>query len=235
MIAVIKEYNNKLFELNGIKYVRNFQAIKIGNSVRISNAYDSKFTLVVANYSEFTINGLSYNNSEELVSALSPLLFVKDEVTTIGSSEAGNTTTNAVFHNINGEWINTPADPITGVINFDTTHAVNGGLAAVYFNGSSLIFSGGTVIIQSGEFVPNELILVWIIYDKGSNGFQVSIQSGFTGNIPIPPDDITPPEKMTINLVVDSGEDIYPPNQMTIIRVSGDTIPPEKMTINSVT
>lgn len=203
MIAVINDFNGKLFSLNGIKYVKNFQAIKIGNKVRVANAYDSKFTLVVANYNEFTVNGISFNNSDDLVSSLSPILFVKDEVTGGASGEAGNTTINAVFHNIYGEWINSPSDPVTSTINFDLAGSVNGGIASVYFKGSSLNFTGGTVVIKSGTFIANELILVWIIYDKGSGGFHVNIQTGFTGNLPDPPVAGTP--SAPISLILTEG------------------------------
>ena len=132
MIAVIKDFDAKLFELNGVKYVRNFVAVLSGNNISIRNAYDTKFALVSAHYSEVTVNGNSFLNSESLVSALSPILFVKDELLMSGAGEAINTTV-VSFSEIEGVWTKDPNNPITtNTITMDLTNLKSGSVCSAY-------------------------------------------------------------------------------------------------------
>lgn len=234
MIAIVKDFDNKLFELNGIKYVRNFIAIKIGDNVRIANAYDSRFTLVVAHYTEYRVNDNTFLSSDDLVSSLSSILFVKDELQMAGPSESTNATITAIFNNVYGTWINTPNIPGSGNIVLDLTNAVNGGMAALYYKGALIdenTFTGGTIVILSGTNILNELCLVLILYDKESNGFMVNIQSGFI-ELPLPSEG---PATMTITNIIDTSGDILAPNQMIITGiVDVDIIDPATMTITDV-
>lgn len=236
-IATIKDFDNKLFELNGIKYVRNFIAIKIGSNVRISNAYDSRFTLVIAHYTEYLINGNVYTSADDVVSVLSPILFVKDELSMADSGEAGNTTVTAKFTNINGNWVNTPSTPGSGNIILDLTNSKNGAVCALYYLGSVInktIFIGGVIVFLSGINRLNELCLVFIIYDKGSNSFSVNILDGATGDLPAPSD---APAQMEITEMIDEtgGADTTNPEQMLITDISqSDILSPEQMEITDI-
>lgn len=192
--AIINDYSAKMFTLNGIQYVRNFVATRRGNRVTIMNAYDTRFGLISGDYSEFIINGNTFGSAITVVSILSPILFVKDEVSMIGG-ESDNSIADAVFHNSFGSWVKSPSSPASGNINIDMTGAVNGGICAIYYSGAVLTkssFIGGTITILSGSNTLNELCIVWIVYDQGNNAFQVNIQNGATGDIPDPSDETSP-------------------------------------------
>jgi hypothetical protein len=70
------------FTLNNKKYVKNFLVLKAGaENVAVYNAFDSKLQLLPStHYSEIIVNGMVYNSQTELMSALAPLLFVKQIV-----------------------------------------------------------------------------------------------------------------------------------------------------------
>jgi len=185
--AIIKDFDAKLFNYNGIKYVRNFIAIKIGNTVRIVNAYDTRFTLIVAPYTSYIVNGATFLDVDSLISVLSPMLFVKDELTMTGNGEAINTTV-VSFSEINGVWVNSPVNPIiTNTLTLDVTNAKSGSVASVYYKGNVLDKTkilGGTIVSFNGVNVLNELCFIWISYDKINSSFHVNIQTGFTGDMP---------------------------------------------------
>lgn len=218
-IAIINDFDGKLFELNGIKYVRNFQAIKIGDRVRISSAYDSRFTLVVAHYSDYVVNGGIFNNSDTLVSTLSAILFVKDELLMSSPGEASNTTI-IQFSNIYGGFINSPSVPIvTDTITFDLTNAKNGGVIEAYYSGNILTkdsFLGGTIVSFSNPAQAlNQLCFIWISYDKGNNAFFVNIRADWTGEIPL----VSRPSTMGIVEVTDETL----PGTMLITNITDET------------
>ncbi len=195
MLVNIISTNTAEFFFNGAKYVKNFLAVKSGDNVRITNAYDTKFSLCSEHYSNYTVDGNSFNSSLDLVNALAPLIFVKDVLQISGYGESSNATVTAVFDNILGTWVNTPSSAGSGNIALSTAGAVNGGVAAVYYKGDVLdenSFTGGTVTIMSGQNVDDELCLVWIVYDKGNNAFHVNIQTGFTGSTPPPSGETAP-------------------------------------------
>lgn len=233
-IAIVKDFDAKLFELNGIKYVRNFVAIQVGDNIRITNAYDTRFTLIVAHYSEFVINNNTFINSASVVSALSPILFVKDELLMTGGGESGNANVTAVFNNINGTYINGPNTPGTGNIILDVTNAVNGGACAVYYDGPAIskdTFLNGIIVLLSGANIVNELCLVFIMFDKQSNSFTVNIQAGATGDLPA----TDAPAQMTITNILDTSGDVTAPNTMEITNViNGDTVRPATMEITEI-
>jgi hypothetical protein len=87
-----------------------------------------------------------------------------------------------------GTFINSPSTPWTsGTIPLNTTGAVRGGMCAVWYEGpvlSSSSFTGGSVVLITGENTLNELCLVFIMYDKTNNSFVVNIQGGTTGVTP---------------------------------------------------
>lgn len=220
MIAIINDFDAKLFELNGIKYVRNFLAIKVGDTVRVSNAYDTRFTLVIGHYTEFSINGITHVNSASLVSALSPILFVKDELLMSGGGEAINTTV-VSFSEIAGQWAKDPNNPITtNTITLDVTGAKSGAVCMAYYKGNVLDKSkilNGLIVSFNGVNVLNELCFVFITYDIQNSVFLVNIQNGFTGDLPAS----NAPAKMTITDVSDVvGADITPPATMAITDIT---------------
>lgn len=195
MIAIINDFDAKLFEMNGIQYVRNFQAIKSGNNVVVSNAYDSRFKLVSANFSEYLVNGSTFASSDLLVSALSSILFIKDEVSAV-TGESSNATSEAIFNNKDGTWINSPTNPLmSSTINLNLVNSKNGAVSPVYYKGNVLTkdnFTGGVIVFFSGVNTFNVLCAVWITYDKGSGAFHVNIINTFTGDLPIAPAIDTP-------------------------------------------
>ena len=107
--------------------------------------------------------------------------------------DAKATTGAAKFTTPAGTFCASPTVPVTTTINLDTSDAVNGGVCGVYFKGTNLAFSGGTVVIQTGEIVDNELCLVWLVYDKTNNCFIANVQGGATGSTPTPGISFTAP------------------------------------------
>jgi hypothetical protein len=87
-----------------------------------------------------------------------------------------------------GTFINSPSTPWTsGTIPLNTTGAVRGGMCAVWYEGpvlSSSSFTGGSVVLITGENTLNELCLVFIMYDRTNAAFTVNIQGGATGTTP---------------------------------------------------
>lgn len=78
MSVIITDINDTSFSLNGVLYIKNFMSVVRGESVHVLNVYDTRFVLDQGHYSEFTVGGTSYNNAEDLATALSSILFAKN-------------------------------------------------------------------------------------------------------------------------------------------------------------
>jgi hypothetical protein len=78
------------FKHNGLTYPRNFMCIKQGaTNVAIHNAYDTRQQLLGSTpYSQIQVNGTVYGSQAALMTALSPLLFVKNFNYVIQSNQA---------------------------------------------------------------------------------------------------------------------------------------------------
>jgi len=103
----------------------------------------------------------------------------------------------ARFTNATGMWVNSPNEPVTTPIQFDTTNALNGGVACVYYKANEFEIEdpyNKLSIISKQSFVPNELILVWMVYDQGADCVHVNLQTYNADNIiiPVPTNDSLP-------------------------------------------
>lgn len=116
-----------------------------------------------------------------------------DELQTIRRS--GLLTNSVKLDLISGYFVNSANSPMTSTIPIDTAGAIQGGQAAVWYNGSQILsttFTGSHVIIIGGENAVNELCCVFILYDSRSNGILINILSGVSEippiqGIPVPP------------------------------------------------
>lgn len=81
-MQIFQSYDSNCFKFNGTKYVKNFLIIKQGNTnISVHNAFDVKFQLLGStHFSEVSVNGSTYSNQSDLMSALSTLLFSKQIV-----------------------------------------------------------------------------------------------------------------------------------------------------------
>lgn len=74
----ITNINSQRFTMNGISYYKNFLSQVIGDSIRIVNAYDSKFELLrPTNFNNITINGQPYSSAQSIQLALLPILYTR--------------------------------------------------------------------------------------------------------------------------------------------------------------
>lgn len=74
----ITNINSQRFTLNGISYYKNFLSQVIGDTIRIVNAYDSKFELLrPTRFSNITLNGQPYPSAQALQMALLPVLYTR--------------------------------------------------------------------------------------------------------------------------------------------------------------
>ncbi|TXK78682.1 hypothetical protein [Mesonia sp. K4-1] len=84
----------KSFKLNGKTYVRNFHAYVSGDKIRIVNAYDTRDELLsYTHYSQFSLNGNSFQSANEVLDGIALVLFRK-----IGDTVEGGG--NSTFNNI---------------------------------------------------------------------------------------------------------------------------------------
>lgn len=118
-----------------------------------------------------------------------------------------------------GNYVNSPALPWTSSnIPLEITGVVKGGFVAIWYKGpvlSKTSFTGANITMISGFNVFNELCRVMIDCDKTSGAFSVNIQTGFTGDFPIP---IDVPAQMSIIGV--SEPYLSAPAQMEITGIS---------------
>lgn len=79
-MILINNINAQKFTLNGVPYFKNFTPVKVGNDkIKIVNVYDSRLVLSEALLiSEFTVDGIVYDNLPDLQGALLPVLFTRD-------------------------------------------------------------------------------------------------------------------------------------------------------------
>lgn len=110
-----------------------------------------------------------------------------DNTEALGVLSAGSTNSNSeviTLDNLNGTWIGSTSSPKTS-ITFDLTNAVNGAVSVVYYKAETLdIQHNGTLIINKSLFSADELCVVWLIYDKGSNTIHVNVQKDVANIIP---------------------------------------------------
>lgn len=77
-MTIITNIDGTTFEINGIKYYKNFISLVAGNNLRIVDVYDVRLELApFDNYSQYTVNGNTYGNVADLQEALLPVLFTR--------------------------------------------------------------------------------------------------------------------------------------------------------------
>lgn len=216
MAVTIVDTGTASFTLNGISYLKNFQSLVSGNSIRIVNAYDSKLVLLPETlYSEFTVDGSTFANvlllQEDLVSKL-----FNRPATGTGLLETSKSNTLS-FHNTAGVRHGTWSIPITGNLVLSSSGLVEGGVVVVIWNGSSNpSITGGTIQSWSGLIDTLGTYSIYIHYINGRFNINIFNVDG-TG---IPGGDTTPPATMIINNILDyTGADITPPATMTLISI----------------
>lgn len=81
-MIIINGSDSAKFELNGVKYPRNFMCIKqASDSVAIHNAYDTKHQLLPStHFNQIKVDGVIYTNQADLISALATILFAKNVI-----------------------------------------------------------------------------------------------------------------------------------------------------------
>lgn len=82
---IVTSVNDTVFELNGVKYLKNYISNVYGNKIEIYNCYERADVLVPqTDFQNFTVNGATFTNAASLQAALLNVLF---------SSNAQSTTT----------------------------------------------------------------------------------------------------------------------------------------------
>ena len=77
-MTIITNIDGTTFEINGIKYYKNFISLVAGNNLRIVDVYDVRLELApFDDYSQYTVNGNTYGNVADLQEALLPVLFTR--------------------------------------------------------------------------------------------------------------------------------------------------------------
>ena len=138
---------------------------------------------------------------------------------------SSNDSDNTDFTKAMGTFINSPSAPWTSsTINLDASMAVRGGMCAIWYKGAALSsssFTGGTIVLYSGQNTADELCLVFIMHDRTNNAFTVNIQTGFTGSIPSVPGVPVAPTSIafTVDDTYTAGE---PPQPISITLTEGD-------------
>jgi len=80
-MIIINNIDGVTFEINGIRYQKNFISVIAGSRVKIVNVYDTKLELAAfTNFADFTVNGNTFLNVETLQQALLPVLFTRSNL-----------------------------------------------------------------------------------------------------------------------------------------------------------
>jgi hypothetical protein len=113
-----------------------------------------------------------------------PLSMILSAIPDGGSGESAQRNQNNItFTNVNGDFFGTAAAPRTGALTIDTTGAVLGGNACVFYNNATLNVTPTPDLIV-GNFAPDELNAIFILRSGG--GFLIAniINSGSTPGTP---------------------------------------------------
>lgn len=90
MINITYTNGDDYFNVNGKNYARVFQAVALGaTGIGIFNVNDLRQTIIpTTSFDEIRVNGVNFNNREELIINLIPILYQQTTIidnTTIGS------------------------------------------------------------------------------------------------------------------------------------------------------
>ncbi|MCK5788108.1 MAG: hypothetical protein KAH32_03870, partial [Chlamydiia bacterium] len=119
-----------------------------------------------------------------------------NELTTFIRDMASSNDTGIVsFDNIYGTWVNSPSAPVTTAIQYTLADAKNGAVAGVYYQATDLVITdpdSRIVMLTTDAFESDVLCIVWFAFDEGTGGINVNVQTGDTGNRPLPVGNIRP-------------------------------------------
>lgn len=80
---IITSINDKKFSLNGIQYLKNYLSATYNQKIEIFNCYERQDVLVEQTvYSEFSVNGITYNSAAALQAALLDVLYSRTNLGT---------------------------------------------------------------------------------------------------------------------------------------------------------
>lgn len=186
MAVIIVDTGTAIFTLNGVSYLKNFQSLISGDSIRIVNAYDSRLELLSWTlYSEFTVDGSTFASAILLQENLVSKLFNRPAT---GSGLLETSTSNTLsFHNTAGVRHGTFAIPITGNLILNTTGSVEGGTVVIVWSGSSdPSFSSGTVQSYSGGITSAGTYSIYVHYLNGRFNVNIFNVDGDQPSIDVP-------------------------------------------------
>lgn len=80
-MIVIAAVNEKVFTLNGIRYLKNYISKVYGNKIEIFNCYERADILVPqTDYQEFVVNGATFSTAADLQTALIEVIFNRNSL-----------------------------------------------------------------------------------------------------------------------------------------------------------
>lgn len=75
---IIQSNDSESFLLDGVKYYRNFESKPVGQNLIVFGVYDNRHVLIpYTNYSEFTVNGATFNSAIALQAALVNVIYFR--------------------------------------------------------------------------------------------------------------------------------------------------------------
>ncbi|SOC79818.1 Fibronectin type III domain-containing protein [Salinimicrobium sediminis] len=94
MIATIQNISSSKFSLNGLEYNKSFIALKVGdNYIRIVSVYDTRLELVATtHFNQVQVGGTVHTSANNLINALTDVLFSKAESSGGGLEPGGDFT-----------------------------------------------------------------------------------------------------------------------------------------------
>tara|TARA_R110002012_G_scaffold140357_2_gene297879 strand:+ start:2460 stop:3575 length:1116 start_codon:yes stop_codon:yes gene_type:complete len=162
----------------------------LNNNYRyLSDGYGNDSALEISTTS-IRVNGAESKKSIIEIAGSTQKELVTTEYLEYAAITLNNSSSNEVgdvlFDNMN-TWIGSPSSPITTSISYDLTNSFNGAVACVYYKAPTLSINDASnriVIKNEGDFVADELCLIWMALDRASGSIHVNVQSGDTGNRP---------------------------------------------------
>lgn len=137
-MVIIRNETTLTFEMNGVDRPKNYVALLQGDNIVIMSAYDSNFVLLKSTpYTDFTIQGNTYSSAQEVVDALTPVIYTKQILSPGGAPKSTSNTLQ--FHN-STEGVNhaqTGGLPLTGDLVIDPSNKVEGGFVTFPWSGDA--------------------------------------------------------------------------------------------------
>lgn len=168
MAVVITNETTLTFSMNGVDRSKNYVAVMQGDNVAIISANDTSFTLLKSTpFSEFTINGATFANAQEVVNALTPIVYTKQIVNSGGAIKTASTTIQ-FYNSIEGTThINSDNTPLTdSTFVLDTSNAVEQGSAIIKWERQ-----GTDISFEDDQQVP--FLVNWVSSQPTQNGVHL--------------------------------------------------------------